>query len=107
MTYHLRIENALKSRGIFHDFAPGNLATKEGKLSLIDLDAYRSFSLIFKKEKESFEKFDLDVWWKPYEFAFNDVTLKLPVMISDLLQIDRPIISSEKCIQKIINNLAK
>jgi len=99
------LENAIKSKGIFHDFGPGNLATIEGRLSLIDLDAYRSFSLIFDKQKEEFEKFELNVRWKPYESAVRDVTQKLPLMISAFLDLPLFEIKNEKSLSKIIEKI--
>ena len=86
------VKNAIKSKGIFHDFSTKNIilyddgVRKNPVLSLIDLDAFRSFSLIFNKQKEDFEKFELDVRWKPYEAAHRDVTERFPEMVAALLE---------------------
>lgn len=103
------LSNAVKSKGIFHDFCPGNIVVYNEKLSLIDLDAYRSFSLIFEKKKEEFEKFELDVRWKPYESAVRDITEKLPEMISTLLGMDKnmALIKNEESFKEILKEITK
>jgi hypothetical protein len=65
--------NGIKSGGTFADFAPSNIIFYNKKISLIDLESYRSFSLIFEGKKQHYEKFDLTAWWKPYETAKRDV----------------------------------
>ena len=70
--YYLII-NGLNAGGIYADLAPSNMVLCGEKLSLIDLDGYRSFNLIFNGEREWYEKFELDAWWKPYETAKRDV----------------------------------
>ena len=99
------LKNAINAKAIFHDFAPSNMIVIDGKLSFIDLDAFRSFSLIFHKQKEEFEKFELNVKWKPYESALRDVTQKLPLMISKLLQVPIFKIDDEDSFEKILEKI--
>lgn len=65
------LKNSFKSRGIYTDLFPTNFVMCE-KLSLIDFDSFNSFSFIFNKERQPYEKFELDVWWKPHETAVRD-----------------------------------
>jgi len=99
------LKNAINAKAIFHDFTPSNMIVIDGKLSFIDLDAFRSFSLIFHKQKEDFEKFSLNVRWKPYESALRDVTQKLPLMISELLQVPVFDIVDEASFGKILEKI--
>ena len=61
------LENSKNSKGIYADLFPTNMIVFDGKINLIDLDSFNSFSFIFDKKKMPYEKFDLDAWWKPHE----------------------------------------
>mgnify|MGYP003118117709 CR=1 FL=1 len=65
------LKNSFKSRGIYTDLFPTNFVMCK-RLSLIDFDSFNSFSFIFNEERQPYEKFELDVWWKPHETAVRD-----------------------------------
>lgn len=69
------LTNSLKSNGIFVDLVPNNMILCENKISLIDLDSYKSFNFVFNGQREWYETFDLDAWWRPLESAQRDLDL--------------------------------
>lgn len=96
------IKNSIDSKGIHCDMFSSNLVLLRNKISLIDLDGYRSFSFLFQKKKEHFEKFDLDAWWKPHESAIRDVDLSLRSYLSKCLDVKIDYkIDSEQKLEKI------
>ena len=61
------------AKGVYADLCPSNIIfTNDNKISLIDLESFSSFKLIFEKSKEDYEKFSLDATWKPAETARRD-----------------------------------
>lgn len=69
----LLLKRSLVSKGVYTDLCPGNIVvTKNKKISLIDLESFSSFKLIFEKSKEDYEKFSLDAKWRPAETARRD-----------------------------------
>ena len=64
--------NSFKSGGIYTDLFPTNFVMCK-KLSLIDFDSFNSFTFIFDKERQPYEKFEMNAWWKPHETVVRDV----------------------------------
>jgi|GEM_PF-3967933 hypothetical protein len=83
------LEKSLESGGMYVDLVASNMVLVDNNISLIDLDSYNSFSLIFDRKKDFFEeKFDLDAWWKPHETAKRDVDLFYRSYLKKCLDID-------------------
>jgi hypothetical protein len=95
------IDNSILANGTFHDFYPNNIVLIDNKLSFIDLDAFRSFSLIFDRKKEDFERFDIEAWWKPHETARRDVTNQLPKYMKKCLHLKPVAINNKKSFESI------
>ena len=66
------LANAILTNGIYSDLFPTNFVFSN-RLSLIDFDSFSSFTFLFDKKKQPYEKFDLNAWWKPHETAVRDV----------------------------------
>lgn len=81
-------EKSLALEGTYTDMAPCNLIFYKDNINFIDLESFRSFSLIFDKVKKDFENFDLNAWWKPHETAKRDVNKYLKSYLKDCLSID-------------------
>ena len=60
----------------------------EDKISFIDLDSFGSFSFVFDGEQECYEKFELDVWWKPLESSRRDLDISLRGYLKKCLGIE-------------------
>ena len=97
----------LESGGMYVDFVASNMVLVDNIISLIDLDSYNSFSLIFDRKKDFFEeKFDLDAWWKPHETAKRDVDLFYRSYLKNCLEIDfEQTIDSIGKVKKIVDIL--
>lgn len=67
------LENSFISKGIYVDLSPSNIVLLNNSISLIDLDSFKSFSLIFENKTQWYETFDIDAWWKPHETAIRDL----------------------------------
>lgn len=67
------LSNSDLSKGIYTDLHPSNMIKYKGEICLIDLDSFNSFSFIFNRNKMSYEKFDLEAWWKPHETITRDL----------------------------------
>jgi hypothetical protein len=67
------LDNSISSSGTYTDLAPCNIIFHNDKINFIDFESFRSFNLLFNGEKEKYEKFELDAWWKPLETARRDV----------------------------------
>jgi len=61
------LDRAIRSGGMYTDLAPQNMILIDNKISLIDLESYSSFSFLFDKERQPYEKFSLDAKWKPHK----------------------------------------
>ena len=81
------LENSLKSKGFHCDMFPPNLVLYNSKISLIDLDGFRSYDFLFRKERSFFEEFELDAWWNPHESATRDLDISLKAYFQDCLGI--------------------
>lgn len=100
------LEKSLKAQGIYTDLYPTNFIIIDDKVSLIDLDSFTSFSLLFQKKKEAYEKFDLAAWWKPYETAIEDLDRRFKEYFEQSLDIMIDFkINSRESIQKLIDKL--
>tara|TARA_A100001515_G_scaffold127136_2_gene112743 strand:- start:1281 stop:1928 length:648 start_codon:yes stop_codon:yes gene_type:complete len=98
------LDNSLVAKGIFVDLVPSNVILCDGKISLIDLDSFNSFNLVFRGKKEDYEKFDLGAWWKPFETANRDTDAFYRSYVSQCLGIDVDFkINSEDAIKRLIN----
>lgn len=82
------VNNAIKSKGMHADMFESNIVIYKDRLSLIDLDGYRSFPFLFNKERDYFEEFDIDAWWKPHESATRDVNKSLKSYMKQVLGTD-------------------
>ena len=67
------LDKGVKCSGLYADLFPTNIIKVDGKISLIDLDSFNSYSFIFDKKREWYEKFELDAWWKPHESISRDL----------------------------------
>jgi len=90
------LEKSIASKGLYLDFASSNVILYKGKLNLIDLESYGSFSFVFDGKTQWFEKFDLNAKWKPLETARRDLNLFYHDYLTQCLNI--------KC-KKQINNV--
>ena len=82
------MEKSIEVDGTYSDLAPSNVIKFKEKINLIDLESFRSFDLIFKRQKSEFELFDLDAWWKPHETAKRDVDKYFRSYMSECLSVD-------------------
>jgi hypothetical protein len=67
------LDKGIESKGIFVDLVPSNMVLIDKKISLIDFDSFNSFSFMFDRQRQWYERFELDAWWKPFETANRDV----------------------------------
>jgi len=82
------LKNSINARGIFCDMFPSNIVLFEKKISLIDLDAFRSFSFLFDKNKSYYEEFDINAWWKPHETSMRDLNITINSYLKDCLDMN-------------------
>ena len=97
------LNNGLKAEGLFVDLVPSNVILVNGKISLIDLDSFNSFDLIFRGQKRWYEKFDLNAWWKPFETANRDTDRYYRSYFKECLGIDIDFdIKSEEAVHSLL-----
>ena len=97
--------NAIPAGGIYTDLFPTNFVMCDN-LSLIDFDSFNSFSFLFKKQRQPYEKFDLNAWWKPHETAVRDTNKFYGEYFSKCLGIELNFaIDSIKSIEKMLDLL--
>jgi len=100
------LENSFYAKGMFVDLVPSNLIVVDNKISLIDLDSFNSFDLIFRRKRAWYEKFDLDAWWKPHETAKRDTDKFYRSYFNSCLgiTIDFPV-DSEEAVTKLLEKI--
>ena len=76
------------------------------KISFIDLDSIDSFNFVFNGEREWYEKFELDAWWKPLETTRRDLDISLRGYLKNCLGIEyKKEINSENDLYEVENLL--
>ena len=101
------LEKSLKAKGVYTDLCPSNIiVTKENKISLIDLESFSSFKLIFESSKEHYEKFSLNAKWRPAETAKRDFNEFYKSFLNQCLEINLSYnLDSIENIEKTISKL--
>ena len=102
------LKNSILARGTYTDLAPCNIIFYNNKINFIDFESFRSFKLIFEGEKEKYENFDLDAWWKPLETARRDVNKYISEYFKSCLDIELSFkIDSEENLNKALSLMSK
>lgn len=102
------LENSIMSKGTYTDLAPCNIIFYDSKINFIDFESFRSFKLLFQGEKEKYEKFDLDAWWKPLETARRDVNKYISDYFKNCLDIELSFeMNSEENFNKALSLISK